>query len=67
MKVISGRYRYYQSSYGHFLPTTFEKLIFLFFYRQNDPPRTSQNIENAQFLQWILKDDDVYFKKITAS
>ena len=23
--------------------------------------------EHAQFLQWILKDDDVYFKKITAS
>ena len=27
----------------------------------------SQNVKKAQFLQWILKDDGVYFQKITAS
>ena len=25
--------------------------------------RKSQNVKNAQVLQWILNDDDVYFKK----
>ena len=38
MKVISGHWLYYKSSYGHFLPTTFEKVIFLDFFRQSDPP-----------------------------
>ena len=41
--------------------------IFWIFFRQSDPPRKSQNVKNEQFLQWILKDDDVYFQKITAS
>ena len=31
------------------------------------PPQEELNSKNAQFLQWILKDDDVYFKKTTAS
>ena len=31
------------------------------------PPQEESKCENAQFLQWILKDDDVFFKKITAS
>ena len=31
------------------------------------PPQEESKSENAQFLQWILKDDDVYFQKITAS
>ena len=30
-------------------------------------PQEESKCKNAQFLQWILKDDDVYFKKITAS
>ena len=37
-----------------------------FFFRQSDPQEES-NCKNAQFLQWILKDNDVYFQKITAS
>ena len=41
----------------------FEKVIF---FRQSDSPGESI-CKNAQFLQWILKDDDVYFKKITES
>ena len=28
------------------------------------PPQEESKCKNAQFLQWILKDDDVYFKKI---
>ena len=31
------------------------------------PPQEELKCKNAQFLQWILKDDDVYFKKTTAS
>ena len=27
------------------------------------PPQEESKCKNAQFLQWILKDDDVYFKK----
>ena len=30
-------------------------------------PQEESKCKNAQFLQWILKDDDVYFQKITAS
>ena len=52
--------------YGHFLPTTSEKVIFIGFFRQSDPQKESK-CKNVQFLQWILKDDDVYFQKITAS
>ena len=34
-----------------------------FFFRQSDPPLQEESkCTNAQFLQWILK-DDVYFKK----
>ena len=45
-------------------------MIFFVFFRQSDPPpppREESKCKNAQFLQWILKDDDVYFQKITAS
>ena len=31
------------------------------------PPQEESKCKNAQFLQWILKGDVVYFKKITAS
>ena len=45
---------------------------FFGFFRQSDPPthpptQEESKCKNAQFLQWILKDDDVYFQKITAS
>ena len=43
---------------------------FLGFFRQSDPPPPPQEeskCKNAQFLQWILKDDDVYIQKIAAS
>ena len=50
-----------------FLSTTFEKVDFFGFFRQSDPPREESKCKNVQFLQGILKDDDVYFQKITAS
>ena len=31
------------------------------------PLQEESKRKNAQFLQWILKDDDVYFQKVTAS
>ena len=42
-------------------------MFFLNFFRQSDSPQEESKCKNAQFLQWILKDDDVYFHKITAS
>ena len=39
---------------------------FLIFFRQW-PLHEESKCKNAQFLQWILKDDDAYFQKITAS
>ena len=33
------------------------------FFRQSEPPQAESKCKNAQFLQWILKDDDVYLKK----
>ena len=30
-------------------------------------PQEDLKCKNVQFLQWILKDDDVYLQKITAS
>ena len=47
-----------------FFPQPLKKCPFIFF-RQSDPQEESK-CKNAQFLQWILN-DDVYFKKITAS
>ena len=44
-----------------------KKWFFFAFFRQSDPPQEESKCKNAQFLQWILKDDDVYFQKITAS
>ena len=39
-----------------------------FFVRQSAPPPPQESkCKNAQFLQWILKDDYVYFQKITES
>ena len=31
------------------------------------PSQEESKCKNAQFLQWILKDDDVYFQKIAES
>ena len=39
-----------------------------FFFRQSDPPPQEElKYKNAHVLQWILEDDDVYFRKIAAS
>ena len=51
-----------------FSPQPLKKWILLDFFRQSDPPPQEESkCKNVQFLQWILKDDDVYFQKITAS
>ena len=51
-------------------PQPLKKWIFLdFFAKVPPPPQEESKCKNAQsqFLQWILKDDDVSFQKITAS
>ena len=53
-----------------FFPQPLKKWFFFGFFRQSDPPDPPQQeskCKNAQFLQWILKDDHVYFQQITAS
>ena len=47
-----------------FSPQPLKKLLFFF---SSVTPQEESKCKNAQFLQWILNDDDVYFKKITAS
>ena len=42
-------------------------MIFFCIFSAKWPPQEESKCKNAQFLQWILKDDDVYFQKITAS
>ena len=43
-----------------FSPTTFEKVnLFSIFSSKWPPPQEESKCKNAQFLQWILKDDDV--------
>ena len=50
-----------------FSPQPLKKLFFLYFFRQSDPPpQEVSKCKNSQFFQWILKDDDVYFEKISA-
>ena len=44
-----------------FSPQSLKKWIFLDFFQEES------KCKNAQFLQWILQDDDVYFQKITES
>ena len=39
----------------------------IFFVKVTPPPQEESKCQNAQFLQWILKDNDVYFQRITAS
>ena len=48
-----------------FCPQPLEKWFFLDFFAKVTPQEESK-CKNVQLLQWILKDDDVYFKKITA-
>ena len=48
-----------------FSPQPLKKIFF--FFPPKWPPQEESKCKNAQFLQWILKDDDVYFQKITAS
>ena len=75
MQVILGRLPQYWSSYGRFLPTTSKKMIGGGGgVRQSappppppPPPQEESKCKHAQFLQWILKYDDVYFQRITAS
>ena len=38
-------------------------MIFFGFFSPKWPPQEESKCKNVQFLQWILKDDDVYFKK----
>ena len=49
-----------------FSPQPLKKWFFLDFFAKVTPQEESK-CKNAQFLQRVLKDDDVYFKKITAS
>ena len=50
-----------------FSPQPLRNCFFLEFFRQSDPSQEESKCKNAQFLQWILEDDDVYYRKITAS
>ena len=53
-----------------FSPQPVKKCFFLHFVAKMTPPPPPGRVnmyKNEQFLQWILKDDDVYFQKITAS
>ena len=43
-----------------------KRFLFLNFFAKVTPQEESK-CKNAQFLQWIPKDDDVYFQQITAS
>ena len=44
-----------------FSPQPLKNYFFYFFAKMT--PQEESKCKNAQFLQWILKDDDVYFKK----
>ena len=50
-----------------FSPHNLWKSDFFKFFLFKVTPQEESKCKNAQFLQWILKDDDVYFQKITAS
>ena len=50
-----------------FSPQPLKKWFFFCIFSAKWPPQEESKCKNAQFLQWILKDDDVYFQKITAS
>ena len=70
MKVILGALALILIKLWPFSPHNFWKSDFFleFFVKVTPPPLQEESkCKNAQFLQWILKDDDVYFQKITAS
>ena len=50
-----------------FSPHNLSKSDFLKKFSSKWPPLEESKCKNAQFLQWILKGDVVYFQKITAS
>ena len=50
-----------------FSPHNLSKNDFLKKFSSKWPPQEESKCKNAQFLQWILKGDVVYFQKITAS
>ena len=50
-----------------FSPQPLENDFFLNFSSKWPPPQEESKCKNVQFLQWILKDDNVYFQTITAS
>ena len=50
-----------------FSPHNLWKSYLFFYFFIKVTPQEESKCKNAQFLRWILKDDDVYFKKITAS
>ena len=50
-----------------FSPQPLEKWFFYFIVRQRDTPHEESKYKIAQLLQWVPKDDDVYFKTIIAS
>ena len=52
-----------------FSPQPLKIDFFSLFFRQSAPPPSQEEskCKNVHFLQWILEDDDVYFRKITAS
>ena len=50
-----------------FFPQPLKNFFFFIYLFVKFTPQEESKCKNAQFLQWILKDDEVYFKKITAS
>ena len=48
-------------------PRNLWKSAFFRIFSSKWPPQEESKCLNAQFLQWILKDDDVYFQKIKES
>ena len=65
MQVILGRYPNINRVMAVFSPQPVKMTFFIFFVKVTS--QEESKCKNAQFLQWILEDDDVYFKKITAS
>ena len=50
-----------------FSPQPLKKLFFFNIFSPKWAPQEESKCINVQFLQWIVKDDDVYFQKTTAS
>ena len=50
-----------------FSPQPLKTIGFFWIFSSKWPTQEESKCKNAQFLQWILEDDDVYFQKIMAS